>query len=41
MWHDMNKCGLDEGNTQYRRRWRSMVRNADMDTGEDEVEEQI
>ena len=38
--HDMNKCGLEGGNSQDRRRWRIMVRNLDLacqrDKGEDE-----
>ena len=37
----MNKRGLDEGDTQDRRIWRSMARSPDMDKGEDEEEEHI
>ena len=28
--HDMNKCGLEEGDAQDRRRWRRMVQNHDL-----------
>ena len=30
IWHDMNECGLEEGDAQDRRRWRRIVQSPDL-----------